>query len=670
MVSLMKDSIALFNQMQNLLDLNPALRDTAEQKLKSLFHELEYIQQQEELPLRLRKIQELNNLHFFVDAYQRGYKWSSIQVEALLDDIYEFGTDKEKSDDYYCLQPIVIKKRQIDGQDYFELIDGQQRLTTIYIILSYLTKGSFFELRYETRKQSTQFLNKHIFQLANRSEATFDEYVEHDPELNNIDNYYFFNAYKTVQAWFKAKAQIALGIREEWINTLLDATKVIWYQAESQNNELDDKKQSIAIFQRINQGKIALTNAELLKALFLNALKAPKEGTSAETFKIRQSELANQWDMIEHTLQNPDFWAFVAPHQQTNIYTRIELLFDLISGKFIASKSLSYQQILQRKQEYYTFQYFVKELSNPDQTVTALWKKLQQGFYRLNEWFSDDESYHLIGFIIGQRIKSISELWTLADSQRGREEFQIKLKQIIAQHIRKCFGQTQSTDPKQPLIFEDLHYLDHNPSIISLILLLNLDLHRQQNTRFPFKSYYAEHTIWSLEHIHAQNSDMKDINLEHWYKEQQDLLAQTTAQDISSEQKAQISQALEVWNAVQTAETLKSYVELQQQYLQNVIEQRTHKLDNLCLLEKRDNSVLSNKGFYKKRKAVMDLQKIERRFIPIATQWAFAKYFNPDVEDFTIWNQKDRNAYRVALIQCWEYYQEHLFTTAASGEQA
>lgn len=659
-----------FNEMQTFLDQNPTLYETAHHKLASLMHELEYIKQQEALPLRLRKIQELKHLHFFVDAYQRGYKWTKHQVVALLEDIDAF--EPQYPEDYYCLQPVVVKKQTIDEQENLELIDGQQRLTTIYIILAYLTNKSFFKLCYKTRKESSIFLNQHIFQLEDCVDKTFDDYVKNHPQLNNIDNYYFFSAYQAVQDWFLKKQKTSLDIRDKWMQKLLHATKVIWYQPESPVDEGDDKKQSIAIFQRINQGKISLTNAELLKALFLHALKDPKEGTTAETFKIKQSEMANQWDMIEHALQNPDFWAFVCPHDQSNVYTRIELLFDLISEKFVSSKSTVRWNTLAKKQEYYTFQYFADQLqNNQHHKVTALWKTIQQGFYRLNEWFSHDESYHLIGFIVGQKIKTITELWAIAHQDSKREAFQLKLKQIIAQHIRQCFGQTSSAEHQQPIIFEHLHYDDKTSHIISLLLLLNIDLHRQQGTRFPFKLYYAPNKIWSLEHIHAQKSKIaENTNPQHWYNEQRDILLHMSTHDLTHDQKEQLLNTLEMCHSEPTRENRQLYFDLQQQYLKNFLEQRTHQLDNLCLLDKRDNSVLSNKGFYDKRQVVMQLQKTERRFIPIATQWAFAKYFNPDVEDFTIWNQKDRQMYRAALIQCWEYYQGNLFEKTLNGKQA
>ena len=61
---------------------------------------------------------------FYVPDYQRGYRWND-EVTMLLNDIDEIPEGKN-----YSLQPIVVKK--IDEKKY-ELIDGQQRLTTIFL---------------------------------------------------------------------------------------------------------------------------------------------------------------------------------------------------------------------------------------------------------------------------------------------------------------------------------------------------------------------------------------------------------------------------------------------------------------------------------------------------------------------------------------------------------
>ena len=66
---------------------------------------------------------------FHIPAYQRGYRWKE-EVDMLLNDIKGINEGEN-----YSLQPIVIKKK---AEKEYELIDGQQRLTTIFLIYRYI----------------------------------------------------------------------------------------------------------------------------------------------------------------------------------------------------------------------------------------------------------------------------------------------------------------------------------------------------------------------------------------------------------------------------------------------------------------------------------------------------------------------------------------------------
>ncbi|MDE6335098.1 MAG: DUF262 domain-containing protein, partial [Muribaculaceae bacterium] len=110
--------------------------------------------------LELKAISELSGMDFIIKDYQRGYRWTSTEVKTLLDDLAEFvhRTDK-KPGEFYCLQPIVVRKIA-DGR--YEVIDGQQRLTTLNLILRFFSdmikilysRFKLFEIEYITRPDS------------------------------------------------------------------------------------------------------------------------------------------------------------------------------------------------------------------------------------------------------------------------------------------------------------------------------------------------------------------------------------------------------------------------------------------------------------------------------------------------------------------------------------
>ena len=138
---------------------------------------------------------------FNVPFYQRGYRWGKSEVTRLLDDIYAIADEETGTVRNYCLQPIVVKKKD----DEYELIDGQQRLTTLYLIYKYMSEASNgfieepnFSLKYEIRTKSEAFLNNMDMNLKD----------------DNIDFWHMSNAYQTIQEWFEsvdAKASVAMN---------------------------------------------------------------------------------------------------------------------------------------------------------------------------------------------------------------------------------------------------------------------------------------------------------------------------------------------------------------------------------------------------------------------------------------------------------------------------
>ena len=96
------------------------------------------------------KISEITG-SFKIEAYQRGYRWGEDEVTHLLNDINEIAIAQK-----YCLQPIVVKN--VNGA--YELIDGQQRLTTLFLIMKYLK--AFVDINYSIEYSTRTSENGHI----------------------------------------------------------------------------------------------------------------------------------------------------------------------------------------------------------------------------------------------------------------------------------------------------------------------------------------------------------------------------------------------------------------------------------------------------------------------------------------------------------------------------
>ncbi len=87
--------------------------------------------------LPLKAFVELKGLTFLIPFQQRGYKWTETNVKTLLNDLKEFIDCKDGHKQMYCLQPLAVVK--LDEKKY-SVLDGQQRLTTLFLLYTFLNK--------------------------------------------------------------------------------------------------------------------------------------------------------------------------------------------------------------------------------------------------------------------------------------------------------------------------------------------------------------------------------------------------------------------------------------------------------------------------------------------------------------------------------------------------
>ena len=105
---------------------------------------------------------------FNIPEYQRGYKWTSNNVKQLLEDLKHF--QKTSPDSFYCLQNITVTKAVLNNNPCLNVIDGQQRLTTLFIIISFIQRNFAKKIisedaeiiKYSVRTSTDEFLHKKI----------------------------------------------------------------------------------------------------------------------------------------------------------------------------------------------------------------------------------------------------------------------------------------------------------------------------------------------------------------------------------------------------------------------------------------------------------------------------------------------------------------------------
>jgi len=577
-----------------------------------------------------KTIYELLGEKFYIPAYQRGYRWSKLQVEELLDDIWEFSQKKSAKPSFYCLQPIVV----VAKDDAWEVVDGQQRLTTLFIILHYLEKEHLrcdlkdaygkplFSIEYETRKESKEFLDS----------------IEDFQGKKNIDYHHISEVYQEVKRWFHPELR-NYNDKNKFLATLLarpnlepeqneeNSVQVIWYDL---TDECKANDYAIDVFSRINVGKIPLTNSELVKALFLQSSNFQQEKVS-----LKQIQIATEWDMIEKSLQDPSFWNFIYNSDSSTKYdTRIEYIFDLMKKKNSGAET------------FFTFHQFNAEFratkdKNRQEVIERLWKEVKDYFLTFDEWYRDRELYHLIGFLVAcERPLREPRVRELKAKSEEKNLTKTSFKNFLKSEIRK----------EVPYRLDDLVYGDKN--IRKVLLLSNIQTllsTKDADVRFPFDRYKNE--CWDIEHIRSQTEkeitgksriDWSADVLEYFtdtrnhlevildeYKDEREIIARL-CQVLGSE-KIDDATFNELYGKVASKfqEGSATWVD---------------GLGNLALLDSTTNRSYKNAMFPIKRKRIIRNDK-NGVFVPICTKNVFLKFYSKKLGEVRYWNDSDANDY-------------------------
>ena len=605
----------------------------------------------------------------------------------MLRDLLCFANDfanegqEKKQEQFYCLQPVIArpitdeeKLKSIFETEYndsilehgvWEIIDGQQRLTTIFLLYKYLLDQKGWDV--DTLKEEED--GKELYHICYATRDGSSKYLEEltmksirDSNENdikeNVDFFHMANAFKYIGEWIKTEGKninvrYQLGgsldnIRTSFfklLNGMSDtkggSVQVLWYEiAETK------EKNNIKEFQKINTGKIRLTDAELIKGLFL--LK--KNFTSGDKY-IKQSELALEWEFIENTLHANNFWYFLQK-KSIDMPNRIDLLFNLIYKKNIIKevpedewddKIKEIDELLSdtRQSEIFRFYYnrFEGKMGEELQhEVSSAWNEVMELFRTLDDWFCSPATYNFIGLLsqCGEDLCRLVLHFEYMPETSYRVDFENYLKQRISHHLRGA-----KIDKERKAILNT--YKEHD-TIYKLLLTLNIHLLNEQNQKlesesdvykFPFDVLSAQN--WDIEHVDSfhTNNLKRDKDKEDWIKTAMD----DRSGDLKDEEKALIQQKLEE-NALDDAINIlkKNAQEVEAD------EEIKNTIGNLTLLDAATNRSYGNSLFCTKRRIIIERIK-QGVFVPVATQYIFAKFFDPKGTNRSLWTRDDMEAY-------------------------
>lgn len=663
--------------------------------------------------IELKSVKDLLGMSFFIPNYQRGYRWEQTQVKDLLEDIWTFSKTR-KEGEIYCIQPLVVSQKDEedilkkckeaksledirrylrDLRGTWNVVDGQQRLTTIYLILCFMKIKDRYQIDYSTRKGSIDFLSKF------GEEKTKSELIQEKYE-DNIDFFFMYHAYEEIKSWFDNHDD---DEKDKFKETLLTDVKFIWYHVASD--------QEIPVFKRLNIGKIPLTDSELIKALFLNRGNFSFGGKDVEYI---QERIASEWDQIEYRLQDDEFWSFINNIDYEKP-TRIDYILDLICEKNdLKIDNFEVKDLCNDSHK--TFRYFFiafnQKLKNTEdklktQCVEDIWKKIKYYFKVFEEWYHDYRLFHYVGYLTSiSKPCKVSELIDLYKGSTNKEKFveDIKSKKIVEKlKSYSWLKKLKTEDDLKEYAFDQ----DDNASkqdCVCILLLHNIETIIQQNeklvseskynlpnfTKFPFHLYKKEN--WQVEHIRPYSGDdLQDKDKQKIFLSLAKEYLRFTKKEVPSRSSLSLAKGYPV-NEDSLRENIDNFLsdngnlefssileEINKTGEEQLPDDDKNKLWNFVLLDEATNKEYGNQIFPVKRAFVINKEKGDKikytwkngeigkqkikeiAFVPPCTKNVFTKNYTDMPSSMVNWTKEDANGYLTDILDTLNYYTTKLF---------
>lgn len=427
-----------------------------------------------------KPVQALSGMTFFIPSYQRGYRWGEVQVRQLAEDLLKAA--KAEKPYPYCLQPLVVCWDK--DKNHWRVIDGQQRLTTLWLLLDVLGKCHEWHLRYERHGNGQTLLKI---------------------PKSKPDGFFKDQAIETLNETIKDKDD------KKRLSDYLDSDNgpfFLWYEVPKDADEHEEHK----VFARLNSGKIPLSNAELIKALLL-----------VKSEDVQLDRKANKWDEIEQWLQNDDFWCFVNPNPTASRFSaaRIDFLFELwMRQDSTLANAEDRKKITDNPEQALRENPSLIYNAVSNQGANAVWERVCDLFDTMKEWYDNPRLYHLIGFLMANtakdekaRFDTLQELLSkwVQNAKNSKHNFEKDVGERCANVLFLDSQDSLCPDQWETAISSKLSlwsYGKDDANIKAALTLFNLALTRHEGleqTRFPFGAFRK--TRWSLEHIHPQDDN-------------------------------------------------------------------------------------------------------------------------------------------------------------------
>ena len=543
---------------------------------------------------------------FSIPHYQRGYRWTDKEVEALLNDLLAF-SQSDASDDCYCLQPLVLQE-MTDGS--IRVVDGQQRLTTLAIILWSLGVSTNWDIKYTAEGGR---LLKDLLKDSGGS-------INLKDSGGSINDHFRTAAKRKVENWLCENP-----VRKDSLLRVLQGecgkrVEFLRYDLPKVGASADDQDDGHGAFQRLNAGKTPLSSSELIRALFMESGNGLTDGEKAD--------IAKEWDLIESAMTDNRFWAVWNNDDFRDVPTRMDFLFSVVANVDSKKARQDGLRIYRGMEDKVQKETLALPNKNKGGGLKKVWENTLRCWWWMQSCYSDEEAYHLLGWVALFTDRGALGLWKIWSDEGCRME-------AFKQRLRKIVVEKTGCD------FDSFRYDESNPAELrGLFVLLNSLEARRRHIRFRFDLYRKRRNGWDIEHIASQTDNPLTDN-----KDKEEWLDLAT-KEMSEDEVRQLDRCatfeekwLKVWKAFPNERNVDK-----------------HGIGNLVLLDSGTNRAYRNAIFPAKRRDVLINSIGKGIYVPPATEAAFAKSYSPAAAQMRYWSKNDSEAYSEGMKKLFDEF--------------
>jgi hypothetical protein len=568
--------------------------------------------------------------YFVVPSYQRGYKWSLLKNDSgkthLVQMLQDLKNAQSKKTDYH-LQGVTVK----ETGGAIELVDGQQRSTSLYLILLFahhhnltdlaellFTKDGLPRLEYQVRKELKDWLMAKL----HRDEVELCA----PPNLNHeIQDIAAFN-----RAWKQIDETLHRDDLPRFIDFVRNHVKVIYVV-------LSAGISPTKVFSMMNKDKAPMSKCDLVKAKLLSeASRANTDSTEAEAddreWQINQvrSHYAHEWDRWREWWENNDHHCFFgkalskpANEPQIALLLRFYLRFKCVSEDDANGETLytSLERLIQDKS-------------------TEIFEDIRDMQEIFQEWYNDPEIFNALGllFYAGHPSKTGKLLLQLyLRYYQTKEDFGTHAMETARWSLVGCERKDEEGARKGAknvcggLMGINVYESEFKEDAFRQLLRMNIE-RLPRTERFYFADYSSSR---SLDHIQPKSKVVRRLN-KGWLSDDE------YAQEVAFT-RDEVSDLIS-----------KGYLDLSDESYFNM-DISEHCIGNLVLLNRSDNSAVGTNGLKHKREILF--KRIKEGNLLIHTLMILTKSYGGTnsirMADLAVsqsfedrWQQEDMMAYK------------------------